>query len=150
MNPASDAGQGGIDVPLRILHVEDDADFAELFGLKMGRISLQMSGPLFDITTVDSAKKAIEAIDTTPFSCIVSDYQLCGDDGLSLLDGMSNKSINIPIIFLTGQGDENVARNAFVRGASDYFTKDIRFAGYEKIYHNAFRGRAQSSQRPYI
>jgi len=40
------------------------------------------------------------------------------------------------VIFLTAQGNEVIAREAFIGGASDYFTKDVGLAGYERIYNS--------------
>lgn len=117
-----------------LLHVEDDPDFAAMFEARLGRMA-KRNGTTIKIDAVASFDDAIGRIRST-YDCIVSDYQILGGNGLDFLLQVRAADKNLPFVFLTGQGDENVAREAFVNGASDYFTKDISFAGYERIYNS--------------
>jgi CheY-like chemotaxis protein len=63
---------------LRILVVDDDADTLELLGWV-----LQRAGAM--VTTVPSAKAAMEAFDKEPPSLLVSDIAMPEEDGLSLM-----------------------------------------------------------------
>ncbi|HOP09289.1 MAG TPA: ATP-binding protein, partial [Candidatus Methanofastidiosa archaeon] len=69
------------------------------------------------------------------YDCVLCDYQLIGGTGLDFLYNIRTQGMELPVIFLTGQGDETVAREAFVHGANDYFTKDVGFASYDRIYN---------------
>jgi PAS domain S-box-containing protein len=68
--------------------------------------------------------------------CIISDYQMPGMNGMELLLNLRKEGDDTPVIFLTGQGNEGVAREAFKNGAFDYFTKDIGFAHFARIINS--------------
>ncbi len=60
--------------------------------------------------------------------------------GLELLCKIKELNPDLPVILETGQGSEEVAREAFIQGASDYFTKDyFGFAHKEKFYNSVSR-----------
>jgi diguanylate cyclase (GGDEF)-like protein len=54
---------------------------------------------------------------------IFIDYQLPGNDGLTVLRRMNSEGIAIPIIMLTGHGDETIAVEVMKAGAYDYCSK---------------------------
>jgi len=54
---------------------------------------------------------------------IFIDYQLPGNDGLTVLRRMNSVGIAIPIIMLTGHGDETIAVEVMKAGAYDYCSK---------------------------
>lgn len=120
---------------IRVLHVEDDPGYQEMFQLRMERIAKRNEAELFSFDAATSVEKACQKLDSCRYDCIVCDYQIIGGTGLDVLAYMKGADMDIPFIFHTGQGDENVAREAFLRGASDYFTKDVGPAGYEWLYN---------------
>ncbi len=124
---------------LKILHVEDDFDYSDMFQLQMNRIAKRKQEEEFSFVLVPSVEEAIQKIDEKEYDCIVCDYQIIGGNGLDILKEMRKRNVFTPIIFLTGQGDEQVAREAFVHGANDYFTKDVGFVGYDRIYNSILR-----------
>ncbi len=119
----------------RLLHVEDDRDFSEMLQLQLLRISRQGGQAVLDILSVPDVASAIEAISATAFDCILCDYQIQGGTGLDVLAHVRSEQLLVPVLFLTGQGDESVAREAFVKGADDYFTKELGIARYDRIYN---------------
>ncbi len=124
---------------LKVLHVEDDFDYSEMFQLQINRIAKKKDCEelLFDI--VASVEEALQKMDKNSYDCIVCDYQIFNGNGLDCLKEIRKINDSVPIIFLTGQGDEQVAREAFVHGANDYFTKDVVLAGYDRIYNSILR-----------
>ena len=113
----------------RILHIDDDEDFLDVFRL--------MFGKHFDICSTDRANKALELLKDKKFACIITDYDMPKINGLELLSIIREKMPDIPVILYTGQGNEEVAREAFIKGASDYFTKEINsFAHREKMLNS--------------
>jgi len=113
---------------LKILIVDDDPLVSDLIRRKLIKTS-----PSLNITAVSSASECLEYIAGNPVDCIVSDYQMPGMDGMELLDSIRRTGDITPFIFVTGQGNEEVAREAFKRGAYDYFTKEVGFAHFDRI-----------------
>jgi len=113
----------------RVLHVDDDEDFLVLFS--------RVFGEWFTITSVNSGAAAIEKLQTKRYDAVITDYDMPEMDGLELLKAIREDDRKIPVIIKTGQGNEEVAREAFILGVSDYFIKDISsFAQKEKVINS--------------
>lgn len=118
---------------LNILHVDDDQ--AEHFLLK----HMLKNEEEIELTFTISVNNALELLETSSFDCIVCDYQMPGRDGLELLNEVSARKIDVPFIFLTGQGSEKLAVDALRAGAHDYYTKDAGFAHYDRLVNSIIR-----------
>ncbi|MFA5904058.1 MAG: response regulator, partial [Desulfobacula sp.] len=73
-----------------------------------------------------SGKEFLRLVRSEPFDCILLDYMLPDDNGISLLTVFQkeNPALNMPpIIFLTGYGNEEIAIQAMKIGISDYLVK---------------------------
>jgi len=123
---------------LNVLVVDDDPDMGQLLKLK-----LQEESERFNLTTLLSGSKCLELVKENPVDCIISDYQMPGMDGMELLVKLRESGNDTPFIFVTGQGSEEVAREAFKNGAFDYFTKEIGFAYFSKISNSIQRAIEQ-------
>ncbi len=73
---------------------------------------------------VECEKDCFELLETFEFDCVFLDYQLGSENGLDVLRKMRDRSLSIPVIMLTGEGDETVAVTAMKMGASDYIVKE--------------------------
>ena len=113
----------------RIMYVEDDEAFCELFAISFGKI--------FNVSPVLDGQKAVDLLRTENFDAIITDYDMPGMNGLQVLEAVRKLKHDIPVIFYTGQGNEAIAREAFIKGACDYFTKDLfSFAHKEKFVNS--------------
>jgi PAS domain S-box-containing protein len=116
---------------LNILLVDDDADIGMFMKLKLSK-----EAPHFSITFVESGLECLDYLKTHTVDCILSDYQMPGMNGMELLRAIKGQGIDVPVIFVTGQGSEEVAREAFKNGAYDYFTKEVGFAHFARIINS--------------
>jgi signal transduction histidine kinase len=103
---------------LKILIVDDD----EVDRLTITR-ALKRSGILMDRVEATTAAEAIAALNASAFDCVFLDYYLPDQDGLALIHDLRAEGIKIPLIVLTGQGDEQIAVESMKAGASDYLSK---------------------------
>ena len=100
----------------KILLIEDD----KLAQMAFERF-LKDEKLLYDCTVASSVSEAHSILACEDFDAIVSDYSIGDGTALDILD----LTKDIPIIIVTGEGDEEVATKAWRRGAYDYITKDI-------------------------
>lgn len=103
----------------RILIVEDDLEVVDFL-----KISLRARG-----FVVQAANNGIEGLNlalTEKFSVIILDVNLPGLDGFEVCRRIREKHRNVPIIFLTCQGEEVDTVLGFEVGADDYVAKPFR------------------------
>jgi diguanylate cyclase (GGDEF)-like protein len=105
---------------LKILLVEDDEDDVILI---KSFIHSEMNGKKVSIDLASSFLEAIACLDKTRYDICLFDYRLGHVNGLDLLRSVRARRITTPVIFLTGQGDEEVAVEAMKAGATDYLIK---------------------------
>ncbi len=103
---------------LRVLVVEDNPGDVGLV-----RAALEESTVIFEVDNVTSARSCRRALETERYDIILLDYSLPGENGLDFLRSISGKKNVPPVIMLTGQGDELIAKDAIRGGARDYCAK---------------------------
>ena len=113
---------------IKVLHVEDDPIDHSLFAYNLNVVAENIV-----LQSVESATEAISTLEKEEFDCIISDYQMPEMNGIELLIHIRNQRKGLPFIFLTGQGNEKTAAQAFRSGANDYYSKELGFAQYERI-----------------
>lgn len=103
---------------LNILIVDDD----EVDRIAVRR-SLKNAGVQMEITETTDCESAIAALKQQQFDCAFLDYRLPDGDGLTLVQDIRSSGIKVPLVVLTGQGDEQTAVALMKAGASDYISK---------------------------
>ncbi len=106
------------DKKVRVLIVDDD----EVDRMSLKR-SLNETHFELSITEALDASIALQAMETIDYDCIFLDYNLPGQDGLALTKAIRSRGVKVPIIVLTGQGNEQTAVELMKAGASDYLPK---------------------------
>jgi len=104
---------------LKILLVEDNRDHADLITRALTR---SLSSP--QVKHASRRSECLALLDKTPFDVILMDYYLSDTTGVQLLREISQKRPEIPIIIVTGQGDERTAARSIKAGAEDYVVKN--------------------------
>jgi signal transduction histidine kinase len=105
-------------------------------------IHRHLSKTPFNVTTVAAhgGSQAQQMVAQHSIDSIFLDYKLPDIDGISLLKKLRAEGVSIPIIIMTGQGDEHIAVELMKAGATDYLTKDQLSPGcLERVLRSAFR-----------
>lgn len=78
------------------------------------------------VETARSGEEAVERLQNgrTYFDVIFLDYFMPGMSGLDVMRWMNERQIGIPVVVLTGAGNEQVAVEAMKLGAYDYLRKE--------------------------
>ena len=100
-----------------ILYIDDEPDLLEIC-----RIFLEDDGE-FTVDTLSSARDAFDRIAATQYDAIVSDYQMPGTNGITLLQTLRSRGDTTPFIIFTGKGREEVVIEALNSGADFYIQK---------------------------
>jgi len=104
---------------IRVLLVEDNPTDALIVKKK-----LQREGSFdYDITHVVSGEDALLNLEKESYDMMLLDYNLPKKSGLETLKEIKSKNIEVPVVMITGQGDEAVAAKLMKEGAFDYLPK---------------------------
>ncbi len=106
----------------RILFVDDEPNVLD--GL---RRMLRAERIRWDMHFAESADEALREVCETDVDAIVSDVDMPGMDGLTLLQKIrgTDRTRDIPVIILTGRNDSGLKRRALDLGASDLLNKPV-------------------------
>ena len=103
---------------LKILHLEDDPDFARLVHSLFAQDGLEA-----DIQCVGDRAAFEVALIPGAFDAIISDYHLPSFSGLDALALVRKKDPHIPFILVSGTIGEQAAIESLKAGATDYLLK---------------------------
>ena len=80
----------------------------------------------YEYSLQESGEEGLRAVQEFHPNCILLDYMIPDMDGLSFLKKLADNAerVTIPVVMLTGQGNEKVAVEAMKYGVSDYLVKD--------------------------
>jgi len=110
-----------------ILVVDDEVDVADLFRQQFRR---EVRGGQyvihFAVSGEDALAKLADGIEPT-LIVILSDVNMPGMDGLSLLGEIKQRFPNFPVMIVTAYGDDERRRRASDLGACEFLTKPVDF-----------------------
>ena len=82
-----------------------------------------LTGAGYHFEEASDAFQALEAIDASPPDAALLDIKMPGLDGLGLMENLNQRGLEIPIVILTGHGDEFTSSQCLEAGAAGYLTK---------------------------
>ena len=121
--------------PYNILVVDDD----EVDRMAVGR-ALRKAGVPMKLAEAGDSASAIATLQQNMFDCVFLDYRLPDQDGLELIKHLQLIGLKVPLVVLTGQGDEQIAVEMMKAGASDYLSKSrVSPETLSYVFRNAIR-----------
>jgi FixJ family two-component response regulator len=107
------------EAPDTVIVIDDDPDVREALARLLRSVSL--SSRLYG-----SVAEFLAAGRPEGPTCLVLDVRLPGQGGLEFQRELSNASVQLPIIFITGHGDIAMSVQAMKGGAIEFLTKPFR------------------------
>jgi CheY-like chemotaxis protein len=102
---------------ISVLYVDD-----EPLLLKVGKLYLEQEGE-FVVETYLSANQVFNALLTSNYDAILSDYEMPEMNGIELLKNVRNSGLNTPFIIFTARRREDVVIQALNEGMDFYLQK---------------------------
>jgi PAS domain S-box-containing protein len=128
----------------RVLYAEDNAADADLT-----RAHFCEHAPDFEIEVVQTGQACLDRLSRTTCDLLLLDYRLPDMEGLDVLRTLVRTDTLIPVVLVTGSGDEDVVVKALHLGATNYVPKA---GNYLETLPDLLRGaieeyRAKKNQR---
>jgi DNA-binding response OmpR family regulator len=116
---------GNMSEKKRILVVEDETPLAMMMVFLLNRVG-------YAVTVAKSGQQGIELAARQPFDLITLDLNLPDIRGFEICSRLKNQSLsqNTPIVFVTGQREEENRQRAFELGAVDYIEKPFEMSDF--------------------
>jgi len=109
--------QNGIeDKIIKVLLVDDEKGYINVLSNRLSKRSI-------NATKAFSGTQAIQILRKKDFDVVVLDLKMEDMDGIEVLKIMKKMAPEVPVIFLTGHGSQEAAREGIAFGAFDYLTK---------------------------
>ena len=103
---------------MRVLVVDDDG-----VDRQAARRALAATGMVTDTAEASSGAQALAQLEAGRFDALLLDFQLPDTDGLEVLRRLAGRGGGVPVIVLTGYGDDLMAAELMKAGAADYLSK---------------------------
>lgn len=127
---------------MKLLIIDDNADQCALT-----ITAIRSKFTEVDIVAVSTATSCEEVLNHADFELVICEFNLAWTDGLTLFKKIHSRFTCIPIIMLTGFGNEEIAVSAIKMGFADYLNKQNRYRLAESV-ERCLLEAASSSQCP--
>ncbi|MBW1813256.1 MAG: PAS domain S-box protein, partial [Deltaproteobacteria bacterium] len=107
---------------LTLVIIEDEESHFDLMKRAIAR-----KFPYASVYHFQEANTCIKRFDEIMPTIILIDYLLPDMNGIEFLEALNQRNIDIPVIMITGHGNENIAVRAMKSGAKDYLVKSGDF-----------------------
>ena len=107
-----------IDQDLKILSIEDDKMYFSMLKKMLNNLGMT------EVSQAMNVKEAKTLLTKNTYALALLVYKLPDGDAFDLLRFMKGQDIQVPVVVLTGQGNEAIASKAIQTGAYDYLSKE--------------------------
>jgi DNA-binding NtrC family response regulator len=129
-----------IKIPAKVLVVDDEKDFVEMFSLR-----LQQRGE--KVSSAYSGEEALKVLGKTPIDVVFLDIRMPGMDGIDTLKQIKKHHPLVEVILLTGHGSTETAVEGMKQGAFDYLMKPADFDDIKVKLENARQRKHDHEER---
>jgi len=129
-----------IKIPVKLLIVDDEKDFVEMFSLRLSR-----QGE--NVHTAYSGEDALNLLDSTPIDVVILDIRMPGMDGIETLKQIKARHPLVEVILLTGHGSTQTAVDGMKSGAFDYLMKPADFGEINTKVAKAWKRKDAQEER---
>ena len=112
----------------RILVVDDEKEIRTL-------LSRFFTKKKYQVRTAETAEEAIRILERESMDAVLLDIHLPGMSGLDALSRIRARWPGLPVVMISGQGDEEVAKETLRAGAFDYVVKPLDFDYLERTIY---------------
>lgn len=113
---------------IHVLYVDSNPDSVEdLFD------TLEREDDRIAVENVPSASEALGHLEQETPDCIVSEYELSGENGIAFLKAVREKYPDLPFILYTENGNEQVASEAISAGVTEYLQRTTDYEGAGRL-----------------
>jgi DNA-binding NtrC family response regulator len=95
---------------IRVLHVDDESEFAE-----MTADFLKREDDRFTTEIAMNASDGLESLSDDDFDCIISDYNMPGQNGIDFLKAVRKEAPDLPFVLFTGKVPKRSPARPFLR-----------------------------------
>ncbi len=107
---------------IRLLYAEDNPHDADLT-----RSWFADYAPEFEIEVAATGQQCLERLREAAFDLLLLDYRLTDMLGLEVLRALNEAGSPMPVVMITGEGDEELVLKALRLGAANYTAKSSRY-----------------------
>ncbi|WP_321494103.1 response regulator [uncultured Desulfobacter sp.] len=129
-----------VKIPVKILIVDDEKDFVEMFSLRLSK-----QGEM--VSSAYSGQRALDLLETTKIDVVILDIRMPGMDGIETLKKIKAKHPLVEVILLTGHGSTETAVEGMKEGAFDYLMKPADFDDISEKLANAWKRKEEQEER---
>ncbi len=103
---------------IRVLYAEHEPGDVELT-----RRAFHEHGEHLHLDVVALGREVLPRLRSAPYDLLLLDYRMPDVTGVDVLKALQAERVRVPVVMVTGQGDESTAVEAFKLGAADYIIK---------------------------
>ncbi len=129
-----------VKIPVKILVVDDEKDFVEMFSLRLTRQGEKVS-------VAYSGQEALDLLEETKIDVVILDIRMPGMDGIETLKRIKAAYPLVEVIMLTGHGSTETAVEGMKAGAFDYLMKPADFEDISEKLANAWKRKDEHEER---